>query len=875
MRFSQYIYTSWNNGDSPDKGFMVYGKSDDVSTAEAGEILNVMRYKPHRSLPDMPSLFEIEKDFPKNFAVFPLYSGRTCIAQAAYVGKDYVKEDNPRFGNYIIHALLVNADDGVRLQNLLRLPLFKSRLTPAEQDAPAGPHLLDKIAMTEDELLGGNASRIPTDDSFWAMVQAVLLATPQGKNVYVTTEQKEVEDWVKALIDLLPTSVAGKLTLSTYLLNKNPLLTLNFIHRESPTFRPGEEVMNPDSYVIHTFVPQYNTQIPQGRYVTALRERLKAHGVAAAVEYRVKIEEWMRLFSLSDVDAATELEDFFSENSRFCRDSENIHRILDCYARAEESLCHRICNQAASILDRYGNGYGEALYPLYRRVYPYLPAFVRPVVYERIGMYLLNTSADANQLQNALAEYTQVFGADSQAAMEALLWQMLDQPKVKQMAEDYCRQNFSTLSHPDLARRYRADVKEQLLQTIRSGNLAQLESQMKEFASVCEAGRHPLEALLPDLQGAACWANQPVAFYLLEMASDRLPVYVQCFENILEHNDVTSAELIVKLEKSRQRAACVRGYRLEESIGERYPEYIAGCKRLQALETATHSRTQLCHFYHDYVAYSSSGEEEMAAQFHRLLQVFLNQIHPEKRSREAIAIFEFISTLEGARPYTADLIRILYRNAFDRVTLDQLIQWKIEEKTVDEMNAQAAELAIPSAPIALLYQDYCYFKEYVARIKNRADDLQGVLRQTDWYYRNPHCPVHLRQDFMVRSLPLIMQCIAGTVAPEHYPRALPYMIACFAEDRTFANAYLDYLQALPSFGAAQLILLAYCAESDQPFAHSLNDAVLIPYLKRLGKNGREELFAYWLKHSGNPSAVEAYRKYYQENHRSFWERLFS
>ena len=70
MLFSQYIYTSWNNGDSPDKGFMIYGKSDDGGKDEAGEILNTMRYRPHRSLPDMPSAFEIVKVLVLLFFLF-------------------------------------------------------------------------------------------------------------------------------------------------------------------------------------------------------------------------------------------------------------------------------------------------------------------------------------------------------------------------------------------------------------------------------------------------------------------------------------------------------------------------------------------------------------------------------------------------------------------------------------------------------------------------------------------------------------------------------------------------------------------------------------------------------------------------------------
>lgn len=876
MLFSQYIYTSWNNGDSPDKGFMIYGKSDDVGMDEAGEILNTMRYRPHRSLPDMPSAFEIVKVFPKNFAVFPLRSGRICIAQATYVGRDYVKEENPRFGNYIIHAFLVNPKEGVCLQNLMRLPLFKSALTSAEQDAPAGPHLLDRIEITEDELCAGDPPEIPDDDSFWTTLQAVLLAIPERKNVYVTTEQEQVEDWVKALIDLLPASIAAKLTLSTYLLNKNPQLTLNFIHRESPTFRPAEEAMNPNSYVIHQFDSRYNSNILPGRYVTALRDTWKWKGALAAIDYRAQIERWMRLFSLPDVDAAVELEDFFSENPCFCQDAENIRRILDRYDGADESLRRRMYDQTISILERFGDGYGDAQYPLYRRIYPYLPDSICRTVREKISLHLLDTSSDVSELLKAYHHYAQMFGADSKAVMETQLWNMIEYPKAQRIATTYCSQNFKTVTHPDLIDWYSTGVRNRLLHMSAACEVQQFEAAMKEYIAVCAAGRHPLDGLLADLSDSDCWTNPSIAFYLLDMASDRLDLYIQCMDRILLSYDGTSPALIEKLEKSMQRSACMRGKKIDDYLGDSHPEYIKERNRIKAMETAETSRQRLCQYYQDYVAYENGdGREKLEREFHRLLQSYFQNAPSEKRSKEAIAIYEFLASLEDPRSIAANPMMILYRNAFDNVTLDQLIQWKVSAKTVDELNVEAERYGIPNAPVALIYQDYCFFKQCYGLIKNRVGDLQGILWENEFYYRYPGCPANLRHDFMMRTFPLMMQCTVGTVAPLDYPAILTHLLACFASDRTFTGTYLDYLQSLASFGPVHLILLTYCAESEDQFADFLNRSVLLPYLKKLAKGDREVLFAYWLKHSEDRSAAEAYIRTYQENHRSLWDKLFS
>ena len=109
MQVSQYIYTSWNNGESRNKGFTVYAKSDDLTTEEIKEILVTMAYKPYGSLPSAPSDEQIAKDFPKNYSFFRLNSGRYCMAQTTYVGREYVKDSNPKFGNYIIHAYVLHS----------------------------------------------------------------------------------------------------------------------------------------------------------------------------------------------------------------------------------------------------------------------------------------------------------------------------------------------------------------------------------------------------------------------------------------------------------------------------------------------------------------------------------------------------------------------------------------------------------------------------------------------------------------------------------------------------------------------------------------------------------------------------------------------
>lgn len=107
MKASQLIYTSWKNGDSPNKGYMVYSKSQDISDSEVDDIKKVMKYVPPLSLSPTPTKEEITADFPYNFAYFKLNSGRVCISLATYLGKDY----SNRYGNYLIYALVLDEED--------------------------------------------------------------------------------------------------------------------------------------------------------------------------------------------------------------------------------------------------------------------------------------------------------------------------------------------------------------------------------------------------------------------------------------------------------------------------------------------------------------------------------------------------------------------------------------------------------------------------------------------------------------------------------------------------------------------------------------------------------------------------------------------
>ena len=51
MFAGQLLYTSWKNGNSSFRGYMVYAKSTDITASEEDEIISVMRYNAPTYLP--------------------------------------------------------------------------------------------------------------------------------------------------------------------------------------------------------------------------------------------------------------------------------------------------------------------------------------------------------------------------------------------------------------------------------------------------------------------------------------------------------------------------------------------------------------------------------------------------------------------------------------------------------------------------------------------------------------------------------------------------------------------------------------------------------------------------------------------------------
>ena len=81
MEALQYIYTSWKNGDSTEKGYMIYSRSEGISEMECTAIKDAMQYLAPKELTLTPTPQEIEDIFPYAFSYFILPTGRGYIVK--------------------------------------------------------------------------------------------------------------------------------------------------------------------------------------------------------------------------------------------------------------------------------------------------------------------------------------------------------------------------------------------------------------------------------------------------------------------------------------------------------------------------------------------------------------------------------------------------------------------------------------------------------------------------------------------------------------------------------------------------------------------------------------------------------------------------
>ena len=217
MEALQYIYTSWKNGDSTEKGYMIYSRSLGISDAECTAIKDAMQYLAPKELMPAPTPQEIADIFPYAFSYFILPTGRGCVAQSTYLGKDY----SGRYGNYIIYALIFEKDElPCRPAELFAESFMKTAMTDEELNAPSPVPPLPPLAIEEfasvinDDQL--TEFLYDKEEEFAQLISMVLAARDLGIPFYLNDVRENLVLWSAALQRILPPQLATQFTFNTY-----------------------------------------------------------------------------------------------------------------------------------------------------------------------------------------------------------------------------------------------------------------------------------------------------------------------------------------------------------------------------------------------------------------------------------------------------------------------------------------------------------------------------------------------------------------------------------------------------------------------------------------------------------------------------------
>lgn len=222
MEVLQYIYTSWKNGDSTEKGYMIYSKSEGVTEAECVAIKDAMQYLAPKELNLAPTPEEIADVFPYSYSYFILPTGRGCVAQSTYLGRDY----SGRFGNYIIYAMVFDVDElPCRPSDFFGEPYIKTEMTTEELEAPSPVPPLPPLSIEEygsvinDDQL--NEFIFDKEDEFAQVLSMILKSRDMGIPFYMNDTRENLVLWSAAVQRVLPFSLAKKFTYNTYMFNQD------------------------------------------------------------------------------------------------------------------------------------------------------------------------------------------------------------------------------------------------------------------------------------------------------------------------------------------------------------------------------------------------------------------------------------------------------------------------------------------------------------------------------------------------------------------------------------------------------------------------------------------------------------------------------
>lgn len=231
MIAKQYIYTMCKNREGGGVAYKVYSVSQGITEEECEEIKYVMEYKAPKQfemltakrLEELENSNEADK-CPYAFGYFILSTGRHCIALSTYLSQYIELEKDHRFGNYIIHALIVEKEelDSYPVE-LFGEKYFKKNLSLEELNVPVPVPPLPEIQITDTgSIINDESIAEFLEDKevyFSYLIAAAMEAKERNISLFINDTRENIVMWMAALQKLLPLKLANQISFITYTYN--------------------------------------------------------------------------------------------------------------------------------------------------------------------------------------------------------------------------------------------------------------------------------------------------------------------------------------------------------------------------------------------------------------------------------------------------------------------------------------------------------------------------------------------------------------------------------------------------------------------------------------------------------------------------------
>ena len=232
MTIQQWVYTSSCWRMKPGSGYGTFSVSTGLGEADITELEQWCgRYSQPRDLPMQPDATELARDFPVVLNSFALSSGMRVLSRCQYLGKGW---HDPRWGNFIVHALVSNEDWPNYAISYFDSPVFwrdipddlKARALRVKSgeghwEAPPKLQELDGSDLVasgnyDPDGLANLRQRTPGLDDQAALLLDKIVASPASRLLFRVRPITVAPDVLAAAFFQLPRKMANLFTFSTY-----------------------------------------------------------------------------------------------------------------------------------------------------------------------------------------------------------------------------------------------------------------------------------------------------------------------------------------------------------------------------------------------------------------------------------------------------------------------------------------------------------------------------------------------------------------------------------------------------------------------------------------------------------------------------------